>query len=235
MKTEGLDVVIPYRRSNSFDKELRYALRSINNLHGIRKVFIIGEAPDWLGDVEYIKMVQGGQKGTNTRNALIRACTNKDVTDNFILMADDIYITKPMDEIKLYHGGSLKDFLAKFNARFAASYYTKKIRNSLAQLPEDAKHYELHVPMVVNKASALSLLANPDLHGLMFRTLYGNMVENGAGEQTKDVKYYARSPQPWFKKIEIGFLSSDDSRFKGEIEEYLKVMFPDKCQYEKWR
>lgn len=234
MKTEGLDVVIPYRRSRTFDKELRYTLRSLSNLKGINKVYLIGERPEWIQNVEYIPMAQSAQKGKNTRNALILAC-KKVSTDNFIIMADDMYITKPMDEIKLYHGGDMQMFLNRFNARFSSSYYTHKIKDTIEFFKDEPLvHYELHVPFVVEKRLALSLLTKPTYHGLMFRSLYGNIFLDGAGEKIDDVKYYNRLKGPWFKTTPVGIFSSDDSRFKGEVEQYLKRLFPKKSIYEKY-
>lgn len=229
-----MDVLVPYRRSGSFDRELRYMLRSLSNLECVDKVYMVGEKPTWVQNVEFIEMVQGSQKGVNTRNALILGCLSG-ISDDFILMADDIYITKPMKEIKLYHGGSLDVFLKKFSARYPVSYYTKKIEKTAKKLPDNPKHYELHVPMVINKHTALSFLADPTFHGMMFRTLYGNIVHEGRGEEIKDVKYYDRTAGPWFKDIEVGFLSSDDKRFKGEVEDYLSRMFPRMCKFEKYR
>lgn len=232
MKTAGLDYVIPYRRSRTFDKELRYALRSLSNLENLGKVYIIGEKPDWIQNVEYVPMSQTSQKSYNARAAIALACQTVE-SENFILAADDIYITKPMDEIKLYHGGDMQMFLDKFNARFSASYYTQKIKETIKHFEGDnLVHYELHVPFVVNKELALSLLANPDYSRLMFRSVYGNVFLEGAGEEITDVKYYNRLKGPWFKTTPIGIFSSDDSRFKGEVEDYLKRLFPKKSIYE---
>ena len=207
-------------------------LRSLSNIKDLGKVYVVGESPDWLQNVEFIPMTQGAQKGVNTRNALIKACQS-DVSDDFILMADDIYITSPMDEIKLYHGGSLEEFLGKYMSRFPKSYYTKKIEKTMGILiADDAKHYELHVPMVINKHAALSLLTNPELHGMMFRTLYGNTTLAGAGEYAKDVKYFRRTTDKWYQNTPVGCFSSDDSRFKGEVEGFLLRKFPNKSIYE---
>lgn len=229
-----MDVVIPYRRSKYRDRELRYALRSLSNMTQVERVFVIGERPEWLQNVEFIEMHQGEQKAKNARRALLIAC-NSHVSDDFILLADDIYATRKIDEIKVYHGGKLSDFLAKFNSRYPESYYTKKLRDTIGVLSDgDAPHYELHLPFIVNKHAAKSLLENKELENLMFRTMYGNTVYSGGGEEIKDVKYFRRTSDRWYRNSPTGFISSDDEKFKGEIEEYLKELFPERSKYEKW-
>lgn len=228
-----MDYVIPYKRSRSFDKELRYCLRSLSNMEMVERVYLIGEKPQWVQGVEFIPMTQTTQKGVNTRNALIKACESN-VSDDFILGADDIFATKPHQHVTLYHGGPLKDFLEKYSTRYPNSYYTRKIKKMAEEMPGILNHYELHVPMVVNKQHSLSLLTNTDFHGMMFRTLYGNIVYGGQGEYTKDVKHYRRTRDEWYKDIPIGYLSSDDMAFNGQVEKYLKGMFPKRSKYEKY-
>ena len=222
-------VVYPYRKSNSYDNELRYSLRSLSNIK-VDKVFIVGECPDWVTNVTHIKSPQAESKTSNVYRALKKACYAVP-EDEFLLMNDDFYIMEPMDEIKLYHGGALDEFLKKYNSSFPDSYYTKLISVMNEKLGGEANHYELHVPMMINKYHALTILEDDRHRGSMFRTVYGNKFYEGRGERIEDVKIYRRTTDD-IQCGESGFLSSDDSAFSGKMQSLLSRKFPDRCIYE---
>ncbi len=229
-----MDVVYPFKKSKNFDKELRYSLRSLSNLSCVDRVFLVGDPPPRiLQNVIWIPFHQGSTKSANVRHIYKIACMNDDISDDFIWMNDDMYIMRPMDEVKLYHRGPLADFLHVFQQKYPKSYYTKMIEKTTGYSSE-LLCYELHMPMVLNKKKALEILNNKDLDGMMFRTLYGNIVENGAGELSKDVKWYRNEMVKWYKNTPSGFLSSDDGAYRGEFEEFIKKQLQERGKYERF-
>lgn len=242
MKTQNLDVVIPLKENNT-NEELRYVLRSIAKNLPHRKVFLAGFTPDWVTNVESISVeIPQGLKYSKSAANTKAACLDPRVSDDFILFNDDFFVMKPVQEITPVHRGPVKKFHALYatlNHRYR-NYRdgigrVRKILEALGFDDHTVLSYELHVPMIFNKAKRLEVYDIQDRFpagdlALHTNTIYGNMFKIG-GEYAQDVKYNGIDSEP---DIEATFISSgDDSFAHGLIGDYVRAKFTEKCKYEK--
>ena len=242
MKTQNLDIVIPLKEEND-NEELRYVLRSIAQNLPHRKVFLAGFTPDWVQNVESIQVaipdgLKYGKSMANTK----AACLDSRVSDDFILFNDDFFVMKPVEMIEPVHRGLVKKFHTLY-AQLDTRYHNyrdgiKRVRDILEALGFDDKKvvsYELHTPMIFNKAKRLEVYALHDRFpagdlALHTNTIYGNLFGVG-GEYTEDVKYHGVDDEP---DMEASFISSGDESFaRGLIGQYVRSKFTEKCKYEK--
>ena len=97
---------------------------------------------------------------------------------------------------------------------------------------ENALDYELHVPMVMQKAALADILLRYPQY--LWRSMYGNLINVG-GIEIKDVKIHkTRSSRMSLKDIseDSSFLSTADDSFKFVLENGLQQMFSNKTKFE---
>lgn len=242
MKTKNLDIVIPLKESRT-NEELRFVLRSVAQNLPHRKIFLAGFTPDWVQNVESINVeIPEGLKYSKSAANTKAACLDPRVSDDFILFNDDFFVMKPVEEITPVHRGPVKKFHALYatlNHRYR-NYRdgigrVRKILEVLGFNDKEVLSYELHVPMIFNKAKRLEVYDIQDRYpagdlALHTNTIYGNIFGIG-GEYTKDVKYYEIDSEP---DIQAAFISSGDESFAhGLIGDYVRAAFPDPCKYER--
>lgn len=79
------------------DDELRFSLRSLEKyMADLRKIFVVGEKPDWLEGVEHLTAFDEHKK--EWRNVLLKvrqACSVASLSDEFLLMNDDFFALEP--------------------------------------------------------------------------------------------------------------------------------------------
>ncbi|MCM1964835.1 hypothetical protein [Streptomyces sp. G1] len=226
------DLVVPLRESKN-NQQLRYALRSwAENLpHG--RVWLVGYRPYWTAEVEHIPTVQAGTKYQNTTAAVRAACEHPDVSDRFLLVNDDFFTMRELDEMPVLHRGPVREVERYYASRHSGSYLTgmRETRALLEGLghPEPLS-YELHVPLTVDKAGMLAALdAGRGLDVVHKRTLYGNLAGLG-GRRIEDVKVMHRGP-----KFDRGaeFISTMPDAFaNGMVGGLIRRRFPRACRYE---
>lgn len=213
------------------NEELRYSLRSVYKNAPDGRVWLVGGKPGWYSG-DFIPVRPTSHKYNNARNNLQAIVTSSDISDDFVLMNDDFFVTKPIDSIQTYHGGLLSDKIKKYRSQPGASSYTNMLMatyRTLRRRGVDAPlDYELHVPMPMTKAGlSVALKTN-----VLWRSAYGNLHSVG-GLQTVDVKYYGstslRSSYPL--DGEMPYLSSEDNSFK-EVLPMLDRLFGLPCKYE---
>jgi hypothetical protein len=193
------------------NEELRYSLRSIFQNTNVNNVWVVGGKPDWyVGN--------------------LRAIVNsEDIPNKFILMNDDFYITKPIDNIPVYHGGSLQYKATKYLEYRSTSQYAEILQSTCDLLRENGvQHpldYSIHVPMTIHKENFEFAI---DLGGAI-RSVYGNMNRIG-GEllPVHDVKVHRKSvsfPQSFDymkNEFDIPFLSTSDITFQHVFKTFLR-------------
>lgn len=235
-----MDIVYPYRLFDN-GKELRYSLRSLKNIpHD--KVWIVGEKPDWIRNVNYIPLPQRRNKWANARSNIIAACENPDVSDDFYLFNDDFYVMQEMDEIPYYHRGSIDDAIKQYRTRGLNSNYVAGLIETAAilkyaEIPEPHYAYNLHLPMKINKHQLLECIdyirkVKPRTVPQCFhlRSWYGNFWQVG-GTKMRDVKM-SRTTSKF--PSDRRFLSTSNSNFNARGPAYKTVTkaFPEASVYE---
>lgn len=223
-------------RKNYDGEELRYSLRSLENIpHD--KVFFVGGCPSWAQNIEYIPSDQFGTKYKNTTHNLQIACYNRNLSDDFILMNDDFFILEPTtpEDLNLYNG-TVQSNIDRLNQKYiGGTPYSRGAEQTQDLLKKlgiaDPLSYELHIPFVFNKKNFLEMLdikGALDIPCLHKRTLYGNLYLKG-GKDMRDVKVFMRDG---FMPKQIGkFLSCDEMGFYI-VSNFLQQKFPHKSKYE---
>lgn len=230
-----MDVLYPVKKHENND-ELRYSLRSLKNLpHD--KVFFAGFKPSWVNDkVLHIPVDQGSLENKYVKSIgnLIAALEDERLSDDFILMNDDFFILQPINYMPTLHRGYLIDMANDYYKKHSASPYTQGLLATLKRLQhigiENPLSYELHVPMVFNKAKLRETLEiSKELGGFGKRTIYGNLNKLG-GDYFDDVKY-TNARRPIFP--DMPFISTDEGSFMYHpVGDYIRMMFREQSEYE---
>ena len=229
MKSKDLDIVY-FVKDAPVNEELKYSLRSVCENLQFNRLWIFGGCPKEITPDVRIRVVQTGRtKWDRVRRMFIKACENKDLTDDFILFNDDFFVMQKTDEIPTWYRATLDDHI-KVLAKGNYANLLKCARKNLEVRKKTTLSYELHVPFVFNKKKLLKLIREtPELH--CTRTLYGNMYKIG-GEKHNDVKIFNSKPAFDYKNSQ--FLSTDDTvvNINNDAWRFIKKSFPNKCKYE---
>jgi hypothetical protein len=210
------------------NEELRYSIRSVvaNATHD--KIWVIGYKPDWyIGN--YIQIDNIGSKFENITNCHKILPDIGALSEEFVIMNDDFFILKPLGKMPTFSDGTLTDKIEKNMISAGLSKYVRALITAKKRLHKlgitDPINYDLHTPMVFNKA----LLASVDDLTLSPRSLYGNLFKIDS-IMIDDVKIHKKGSP--FDIDESHFISTEDDSFYL-IKDKLEQLFPNKTIYEK--
>jgi hypothetical protein len=218
------------------NEELRYSIRSVVKNIKDPKIWVVGGKPDWyVGN--HIPVLQNQHKYQNALNNLRAACASEEIPENFILMNDDFYITKKINEIKIYNNGLLEDQINQYHNVGVRSTYLNRLGKTYSYLQRrdipNPISYELHVPMPMEKSKLITILE--EQYSTLWRSKYGNLFNIG-GETVKDVKVHKsgvmRSLSHNEDEEHIPYLSTADTSFMFLLD-YLTTNFSEKSIYER--
>jgi hypothetical protein len=234
--------VVYFVRQDWINEELRYSLRSLKNIK-YNKVYIVGYRPYYLQNIVFIPFFDKGRKWKNTSEKLFIIANNKDISKDFILMSDDIYIIKKLKEIKYYKIWKLSDYINNIKIKTSEHYKTIK---ATYDIYSDWECFDTHTPIIFNKNKLKKLYKKYPLwlRGSK-RTLYcienkikGEFIKaprcteykTNLNKKLKDCKCYE-----WLKVLKNQKIisSSIDFNKNFEFKEFLKTLFPKKCFFEK--
>lgn len=231
-----MDVVYLVRPGDAND-ELRYSLRSLTNVpHDA--VWIAGHKPPWVSNVRHLPTVQTASKHSNAFGNLLAALRCDEISPEFVLMNDDFFITSPLPGVPTLHRGPVADVVAEYRRMFPrGSLYTEAMRATMewlqAQGIDEPLSYELHMPMVIDRAGMLEVIARAeddgvDVQRFHYRTAWGNLAGVG-GERVDDCKVY-RGQRP--DVLPVPFASSLDATFSGTFGFMVRRAMPTPGRYE---
>lgn len=218
-------VVIPCRPGDN--RELRFALRSIERNFDYGHIWIAGAWPDWLNTTHpHLTAVkrplpQGG-KYAATRSHYRWACRNPAVSDPWVLWNDDFYCMRPVTDLPAIHRGKCVDVSPMFStwkSKWAHGMReTEKLMRRI--MPRQTLYnYDIHTPLLIHKRvmlRALDLAERLRIHAPHVRTLYGNLAKLG-GVTMRDPKIDYARPQH-----QVGaWLSSQEHTFRSSVEAML--------------
>lgn len=205
--------------SSHNNDELRFSLRSLEeNCKDVGKVWIVGNRPAFLRNVEYL-WVEDKFKWWKNAFVKVKAAIEAGISDEFLLMNDDFFMLKPFEASKypFYHRGEMPSE--------GKSDWAKVIVNTrkyLEKIGATTFHYGVHCPMRIEGKKYLELekhLTEP----LSARCLYGNLYCKGRkitdckGEEIKNNITKCYSSMPYMSE---------------KIYEELKTMFPKPSKWE---
>lgn len=238
MKKSEIDVVYVFKDSKS--DELRYSIRSVAKNWPHRKIWIVGDKPDWIseevGHIDVFGTYSGRYRDVN--NKLKVACNNDLISDPFWLFNDDFFVMKPVDvdNYKTTYDGTLEGKYKRLKEKYSMldtwiylegfSFAQKVLK--MNHCPS-RKNFENHVPMLMDKQK-LSLVVRTFPYAVCRRSIYMNLYYPNDGVPGKDVKRYNNNDM-----VEMGdvLLSTNDVSFKGNVGDYIKKKFKEKSRYER--
>jgi len=237
-KSKTVDVVIPHGTGSYWQcNELRYCLRSVEKYFApLGAVWIIGYKPKWIKNVNFIKMKDGENRGTNIIKKIMRACGERSLSDDFVRMSDDQYFLKPVKKISSYYAYDMDG--VKFDLRGKRKEWFRRLNNARRYLRKHnypVYNYETHFPMMVNKYRFSEIMSEIDFESVLYPTnsLYFN-IANMKHIKSPDwmAKFYAENIDVSIIKGKT-FLGHDDLGLSYELQNKLAELFPKKSRFEK--
>lgn len=233
------------------NEDLKYSLRSVEKFVPHNKIWIVGYKPSWVTNVEYLPVIQSGNKWNNSITNILAACNCTKISKEFILMNDDFFAIKPvsnlLDSINVSLG-LLQDTVNKHEAKKSDSAWGKAFKyvNELLKdlnIEEPYYNYESHTPLLINKQKYLEVMNLPKVQKFMKtskvlhkRSLYRNIDKLNPKILLKDVKILQHSDDT-LERIKIcDWLSVYDGQvgnpsFK-DLNNLLRTLFPSRSEYE---
>lgn len=229
-----IDIVIPLGKGSRWqDNELRICLRTIEeNLSGYNQIWIIGERPKWLQNINHI-YIQDTQKQVPDKNIMLKikaACLESQVSDSFLFMNDDHFL------LTKYHAPTFPNYYditlpEAYNLR-GPSPYGYRIKNTMESLLSrmfPVKHYDIHYPIVYQKQAFIDRVVNSvdwdgNRYGFIIKSLYANLETES--ERIHDCKS-GNIPREGWKCY-----STMPHLVEG-VQKWLFKRFPNKSNYEK--
>lgn len=229
-----MDLVYPLGTgSYANNHELRFSLRSVEKyLSGFGNVWIIGECPGWIQNVNHIPYPDEALKPSdyNIMKKITRAIEEKELSETFLFFNDDHFLNSPFtaDQFPYYYSESLENYCAKRGL----DGYGRRAKNTLKHLQANnlpTKHFDVHAPIIYNKSLFLQSVTNAvdwnDRTGFIIKSMYANTLKI-EGESANDNKV---------NTIPTGDLKlfSTMPRVKSCIFRYLQEQFPKQSMFEK--
>lgn len=205
------------------DNELRYSIRSMVKHTDVSRIIIVGHKPNWIQNVEHIKMQDGPKKNCNIHFKTLAAC---DITDEFVQAADDHFILQPTDFTTYYHSGPINE------KRYAGNY--ARVTANTAKVLPGGLFYNLHIPMRMISERYRDIMSRYDWsREYLVKSLYANNM-NVHGERARDCKIRTALRLDKIKEYVKGrtFFSVGDSGLSIDMKRFLKQTFPDRSIYE---
>lgn len=233
-----IDVVIPLGDgSPSFDIELRYALRSIQkHLLGYRRVFIVGQLPDWCHNVVHLPFPDKSKyKQRNIFRKIMHACNDELLSDDFMFFNDDHYLLMEEQacDYPYYAHGTIEAEIARCKGE-----YKRSLINTLSALRDlSTWNFDVHYPIKYNKEQFKNVMSFynwnvPD--GYVIKSLYCNTL-NIQPVMTRDGKIHdGVDPE---KLDELAStrtcISTSNYALTNFVRRKLESLYPEKSVYER--
>jgi hypothetical protein len=238
-KMKNLDIVYILRNSGTrwMNNEVKYSIRSVEKNFSFNNIWIIGNLPPFFNDKKIGNIKSDDPYSNKLKNALHKislACKDERVSDNFILMNDDFFLLKKIDEIKFFNKGKLE--ASKKNHSTKGGYYYRAICNTLEALKDmginNPIDYEVHYPIMINKRKFLETMDTiSDSDGILFRSIYCNLNKIDS-KYRRDVKIFDIKQLAKYKRNDI--ISTDDRVVTTDkFQKWIKEIFKEKTIYEK--
>lgn len=227
-----MDVLYIFKNSEDTDNlELKLSLRSLEaNGKNIDKVFIVGDLPDWIQNVEYINVRDNYTRETNAFLKTLAAC-RLGISDDFLLMNDDFFMMKPFDS-ETYPYYVMGNVVSIDNPSRWQMVQNKTLNLLQSKGIDRVKDFRVHCPIRYNREKFLSLseyvekVKNENI-GYSPRLLYGNLFVDETIE-CFDCKLWSDNN---IAETKQGCISSKDGGF--DVLNKIEKIFNKSSKYEK--
>ncbi len=217
------------------NEELRYAIRSwCENLKFDKLVAVTGEhPPKWFEPDEKIVLPVTKEKTRQAYNNILAGIQSKKLSDNFLLMMDDIFILYDIGQWQKGFNFNRGDLDTQLLTTPPTTYEISvaHTKQKLIEKKLTTLSFEEHAPFYCNKKKMENIFKTygEDIYGLLIRSLYGNTYNI-------DTDY-----KPDFKAMKVDtpvpngevFISTTDASFKfGAAGSVIRKSFTTKSRYE---
>ena len=210
------------------NEEIKQSIRLLKKHCKYDRIFIIGENPN----IECTIHIPFKEFLHREDNVFLKICTmcEKDISENFLYMMDDVFILKDidLDNYPLYYSQDIPNY-------DKPTSYQMKIIETKTFLLRNSKpflHYGVHCPIVYNKSKIKELdplywyYVNGKLsrNGLNPRILYGNWFEHSNKKQINDLKITKDMPMEELKELlkDKEWFSIGSRSFEGNIRKFVE-------------
>lgn len=240
-------------REGEHNPDLLYSLRSVSKYCNFRNIWIAGHCPSWVTNVKVIPVPQGDSKYRNSTANLLAACKTPEITDDFILMNDDFFALRPIEDWEESLNktqSTLIEHWIYLTKTQPTSPYRREFRNTYNFLREQGKpvaNWELHIPFILNKRNFLMLCSMSEIieyrqrHDIfMKRSIYKNYFPpENKPTYMKDVKLFLNEDvserfdnSDWLS-VRDCMTDSDRETQYPKLHQLLTSKFNEPCPYEK--
>lgn len=232
---ELIDVVIPLGKgSSSANNELRFCLRSIEQfLNGYRNIWIIGQKPKFLRNINHITHEEYHPKSNNIHDKIKRACQHGEISDNFILFNDDYFLIEKVDA-PTYANYFSNDALKEVYKRPKPDPYRKMVEDTEKELGKVWRYADIHCPIVINKELFLQQTYNRNHeHGLCVKSTYLHYAGfNGQLRHDPILRKPHTRQQIEDMLLTTDLISIHDEAINNDFIEWIESKFPYHSKYE---
>lgn len=226
-----MQVVYIYKLTED-TSELRYSLRSVEKYLNPDKVFLIGDAPDWMQNVTVIPFVEKTTiKNTNITQKIFEILKHNEIEESFLLFWDDIFLLEPFEH-KAFTNGTLKQVL---DSRKNHNKHWKALHNVFKIFP-NGLNFDVHHPYLFEKKK-IEIVKNKylSIDTCLFASLYYNtFIMDCEILKIKDWKIRSMQQFNEMSKIQPALFSTVNSLLKTDaFLKKLNTFYPTKSKYEK--
>lgn len=226
------------------NEQLRYSLRSaeVNFGEPIESVWVVGDKPDWLTGVNFIRGNRFISGHRNVFDNILMACQHPKIPEEVVVMNDDFFVLDPVGYPGLTARCNLSGHISI--VKHNSSWWLDSLLDTEAYLSsqgvEKPLSYELHRPMPIHTKFMREVLETTiESEGVdgnnppQWRTLYGNLLPDEYKPKTipmvRDGKIYGQGTIPWGTP----YISTSSNRSFMRIKSQLKFWFPETSKWEK--
>lgn len=214
-------------RHGEVNAALRLSLRSLGNLPH-RRVFIAGFCPEWVQGVTIVETPRRANKFDSIEENVRQGLRHPEMGDEVVYMNDDFYITTPIDEVPITHGGPIDQYGGQQELRVRMRQTKRALNAALLDWDNSPLLYTydgVHMPLPLEHDRGRFCLDGCPT-GVLWRTWYGNMCSLG-GEQVPNTKYKGTYPVP----TELPTFFSTNAGGLKVTRELLEDILPQECPY----
>lgn len=229
-----IDVVYVLGTGSHFNNfELKMSLRAVEkNLSGFNKVWIVGEYPEWIQNVNHIPFPDeaGRPSDYNIMRKVSAACEHPEVSENFLFINDDHFIMQPFEASTFPY--FCEPSLEKYLYRRGNDTYALRAKNTLKYLQSKSlptKHFDIHYPIIYNKSLFLEHVTKAvdwNKQAYVIKSMYANTLKI-EGVEAVDYKIGRTLPPEDVKVF------STTPRFRHNVQHYLLYNFKKPSRFEK--
>jgi len=222
------------------DLEIKYSLRSIEkHLSNYGNIWIVGYRPPFLQNVRHIEFKDEHPcKETNIYRKILRACQEKEISDDFLFFNDDHFILQDFiaGDFPYFWKSNLRDSSKMMKP---GNRYKKAVDNAyrtLSSLGLETKSFDIHMPIIYNKKKFIDVMTKYDWDqkvSYVVKSMYANSLKI-EGVREPDCKINSQITETEIKEIikDRKVFSMGNGAIGFKMLNVLNELYPNPSKYE---